>query len=143
MTCGPGLKTRSASTVLAMALALAFVGLTTAVAAERVIGHGARLKATKIFFAQGKAVAPRTISARLAPTPVQPVKVQWSLVCQKPNKADPAIQIGASETLGQTTVTGRATVEMKLPFAKPPTCVATVYATLARNGGLVLRLVQT
>jgi hypothetical protein len=32
---------------------------------------------------------------------------------------------------------------MKLPFARPPTCVATVYATLARNGGLVLRLVQT
>jgi hypothetical protein len=88
-------------------------------------------------------VSPKTVSATLRPTPAQPVKVQWSLVCQKPNRADPAIQIAASGKTGATTVNGSGSVQLELPFKKPPTCVATVYATLATKGSLVLRLVQT
>jgi hypothetical protein len=124
-------------------LALASTGVTTAGAADKVIGHGVRLKATKIFFAQGTAVLPRTVSATVAAAPRQPVKVQWALVCQKPNSADPAIQIGASSTRGETIVRRTGKVELALPFKKPPTCIASVYATLARKGRLVLRLVQT
>jgi hypothetical protein len=126
--------------VLAAALALAPVA--TALSGK-VIGHGNRLKGTKIFLAQGTAIAPRTISASLAPSPSQAVKVQWSLACQKPNKVDPALKLSPTGTSGQTTVRGAAIVKLKIPFARPPTCVATVYATLARQGDLVLHLVQT
>jgi hypothetical protein len=126
--------------VLAAALALVPVA---AALSGKVIGHGSRLKGTKIFLAQGTAIEPRTISATLAPSPTQSVKVQWSVACQKPNKADPAIKISASGTSGQTTVRGAGTVKLELPFARPPTCVATVYATLATKGGLVLRLLQS
>jgi hypothetical protein len=34
-------------------------------------------------------------------------------------------------------------VKLALPYVKPPTCIATVYATLAKGGGLTLRLLQT
>jgi len=128
---------------LVVALALISSGLTTAAATGKVIGKGSRLRATRIFFAHGTAVAPRTVSATLTPTPAQPVKVQWSLVCQKPNHADPAIQIAASGKSGTVTVRGAGNVQLELPFKRPPTCVATVYATLAGKGSLVLRLVQT
>jgi hypothetical protein len=128
---------------LVSALALAFGAAMSAAPTGKVIGHGARLKTTRIYLAQGTAVAPKTISASITPMPAQPVKVQWSVACQKPNKADPAIQIGATGASGQTTVRGTATVRLKLPFMKPPACVATVYATLAGKGALVLRLVQT
>jgi hypothetical protein len=117
--------------------------MTTAATSGKVIGQGSRLKTTRIFFAHGTAVSPRTVSATLTPSPAQPVKVQWSLVCQKPNHADPAIQIAASGKTGTATVHGAGTVQLELPFKKPPTCVATVYATLAKKGSLVLRLVQT
>jgi hypothetical protein len=125
------------------ALALASSGMTTAGAAEKVIGHGSRLRTTRIFFAHGNALSPRTVSAAVASTPAQPVKVQWSLVCQKPNRADPAIQIAGNVKTGETTVRGTGKVGLELPFKQPPTCVATVYATLAGKGSLVLRLVQT
>ena len=129
--------------MVAVILGLVSAGATSAASPGKVIGHGARLKTSHVFFAQGTAIAPTTVSATLAPRPAQPVKVQWSLVCQKPNKADPAIQIAANERSGTTTTHGAGTVKLVLPFAKPPTCIASVYATLARNGELVLRLVQT
>jgi hypothetical protein len=129
--------------VIVAGLALIASGMAAAAASSKVIGHGSRLRTTRIFFAHGTAVSPRTVSATLTPTPAQPVKVQWSLVCQKPNHADPAIQIAASGKTGTATVRGAGTVQLELPFKKPPTCVATVYATLAKKGSLVLRLVQT
>lgn len=143
MIAGAAHARRQGAAALVATLALASAGVTTAAAADKVIGHGVRLKATRIFFAQGTAVEPRTVSATIATDPAQPVKVQWSLVCQKPNKADPAIPIGASSRSGQATVRRTGTVTLALPFKKPPTCVATVYATLAAKGDLVLRLVQT
>jgi hypothetical protein len=129
--------------VLLVALTLACVGVATAGAASKVIGQAVRLKGTKIFYAKGTAVAPRTISAGVAVTPSQPVKIQWAVVCQKSNRADPAVHLGTSEKAGQTTVRGSGTVRLELPYAKPPTCVATVYATLSRKGSLVLRVFQT
>jgi hypothetical protein len=136
---------RSTSTVAAgLSAALALTALVASAAAGKVIGHGVRLKDTKIFYAQGTAVRPRTVSASVVPTPVLPVKVQWSLVCQKPNRADPAMQIAAGATSGVTTVRGAGTVKLELPHhTTPPNCVATVYATLGGKGNLVLRLLQT
>lgn len=128
---------------MAAVLACAFVPPATAGGASKVIGHGVRLKGTKIFYLQGKAVAPKAVFAQVVPTPAQPVKVQWSVVCQKPNKADPAVQIAATGETGEISVTKAAKVKLTLPYARPPTCVATVYGTLTRNGDLVLRLEQT
>jgi hypothetical protein len=108
------------------------------------IGHAVRLKgSTKIYYAQGKATAPSSVSATVTPTPPQPVKVQWALACQKKNTADPAIQVNASSSSGESSVDGAGTVKFKLPYPKPSNCIATVYATLSRQGSLVLRLVQT
>jgi hypothetical protein len=128
---------------LPIAIALAFTGSASAGGASKVIGHAVRLKGTKIFYAKGTAAAPKTISASLVATPRQPVKVQWSVVCQRPNSSDPAVHLGTSEKAGEDSVPGAGTVKLALPYAKPHTCVATVYATLARNGALVLRLLQT
>jgi hypothetical protein len=127
---------------------LAFFALAAGAAAaggtsKEIGGKVVHLRGTKIYYSQGKAVAPRSISVSVAPKPSQPVKVQWAVVCQKPNSADPAIQVNASGTSGQSSVHGVATVKLKLPYAAPPNCIATVYATLARNGSLVLRILQT
>ena len=110
---------------------------------SKVIGHGVRLKGTSVWYAHGKAIAPKTISAMVVPIPAQAVKVQWSVVCQKPNRYDPAFHLAATGKSGQASVHAAATVKLALPYAKPPTCIATVYATLGKNGGLTLRLLQT
>jgi hypothetical protein len=34
-------------------------------------------------------------------------------------------------------------MKLALPYAKPPTCIATVYATLGKKGALTVRLLQT
>jgi hypothetical protein len=129
--------------LLTTVLALAFVPVATAGGTSKVIGHAVRLKGTKIFYLQGKAVTPNALFARVVPSPAQPVKVQWSVVCQKPNKADPAVHIAATGETGEISVTKATTVKLALPYARPPSCVATVYGTLTRDGDLVLHLVQT
>ena len=134
---------RSRTAQLSIALVLALVGAAAAAATAKVIGHAVRLKGTNVWYAHGKAVAPRTISARVVPLPAQAVKVQWSVVCQKPNPEDPAYHLGVSSKSGQTSVHAAATVKLALPSAKPHTCIATVYATLARGDNLTLRLLQT
>lgn len=119
------------------------VSAAAAPATSKVIGQGVRLKGTSVWYAQGKAAAPRTISARVVPIPVQAVKVQWSVVCQKPNRYDPAFHLSANGSSGEASVHAAATVKLALPYAKPPTCIATVYATLGKHGTLTLRLLQT
>jgi hypothetical protein len=136
--------TRFRTALLSGAAALAAgAGAAGAAATPQEIGHAVRLKGTKIWYAHGKAVSPKSLFARVVPTPKQPVKVQWSVVCQKPNKDDPAYHLGVSSKSGQTSVHGPATVTFALPYAKAPTCITTVYATLTRNGSLELRLLQT
>jgi hypothetical protein len=124
-------------------LVVALVGAATAAATSKVIGHASRLKGTNVWYVQGKAVVPRTLFARVVPTPGQPVKVQWSVVCQKPNREDPALHLATSVTSGQTSVHVPASVTLALPYAHAPSCVATVYATLAKKGGLAVALLQT
>jgi hypothetical protein len=124
-------------------LALVPAGLAVAAPASNEIGHGVQLKGTRVWYAHGKAVAPKTLAARVVPVPEQPVKVQWSVVCQKPNRSDPAVHLGTSVESGHASVHAAATVQLALPYVKPPACVATVYATLAKNGRLLLRLLQT
>jgi hypothetical protein len=36
-----------------------------------------------------------------------------------------------------------ATVKLTIPYVRPPACVATVYATLAKAGGLTVVLSQS
>ena len=140
---GRQLGNAASSTSVRLAVVLALVGAAAAAATTKVIGHAVRLKGTNVWYAQGKAVAPRTISARVVPAPAQAVKVQWSVVCQRPNPEDPAYHLGVSSKSGQTSVHAAVTVKLALPSAKPHTCIATVYATLARGGSLTLRLLQT
>lgn len=118
-------------------------GAAAALGTSTVIGHGVRLKGTNLWYAEGKAVSPKTISASVVALPEQAVKVQWSVVCQRPNKIDPAIQLAATERSGQTSVRAATTVKLALPYANPPTCIVTVYATLGTNSTLMLRLRQT
>jgi hypothetical protein len=126
-----------------VALVVLSSGTASGAATGKVIGHGVRLKGTKIFYAHGTATRPRTISAHVVPNPGQPVKVQWSVACQKANNFDPAIPLNTAEKLGETSVSRTATVKLALPYPRPRTCVATVYATLRHDGKLVLQLLQT
>jgi len=123
------------------------VGLAPAVAAadgtSKTIGQGVRLKGSHVWYGHGKAVTPRTISARVVPVPPQDVKVQWAVVCQQPNSFDPSFHLGTQVKSGQVSVRSGATVKLGLPYAKPHTCVASVYATLERGGKLTLRIQQT
>lgn len=139
MNGGRRQSTRFGTLLLSCALV---VGACAAPATSKVIGHGVRLKGTNVWYAHGNAVAPRTVSAMVVPIPAQAVKVQWSVVCQKPNKADPAVHLGTNGRSGQSSVHAAATVKLTLPYVRPPACVATVYATLAKDGGLTLRLLQ-
>jgi hypothetical protein len=137
------------STRFRIALLLGVLAIVPSAAADgpgttKVIGHaGVRLKGTNIWYVHVATLAPTTISARVVPIPAQAVKVQWSIVCQKTNPADPADHIGVLGKSGQTSVHAAATVKLALPYAKPPMCVATVYATLRAKGALTLRLLQT
>ena len=126
----------------ALALALAPADGAAAGTVGNVIGHGVRLKGTSVWFADGKAVAPKTISVEVVPVPAQAVKVQWAVVCQKPNKFDPSFHLAAKGTSGKASVHEAGTVAGP-PYPKPNTCVATVYATLGTKGRLTLRLLQT
>jgi hypothetical protein len=124
------------------------VALTPVIAAaadgtSKMIGGGVRLKGTTIWYAHGKAVGPRTISARVIPVPPQAVKVQWAVVCQKPNSYDPSFHLATDVKSGEVSVPSVATVKLVLPYPKPHTCVASVYATLERGGKLTLRILQT
>ena len=140
MNAGRGQLTRFGTALLSVALVACAAA---APLTSKVIGHGVRLKGTNVWYAHGNAVAPTTVTARVVPIPAQAVKVQWSVVCQKPNKSDPAFHLGTNGRSGQVSVHAAATVKLALPYAKPPACVVTVYATLAKNGSLVLRLLQT
>ena len=143
MNRGRGQSTRFRTALLSGVLALAPIDAAAAAATSKVIGHGVRLKGTKVWFAHGTAVAPRTISARVVPIPAQSVKVQWAVVCQKPNADDPAMPLATAGKLGQASVHAPATVKLAFPYPKPHTCVASVYATLERGGKLTLRILQT
>jgi hypothetical protein len=134
---------RFRTVLLLGALALVPVGASCAASTNKVIGNGVRLKGTNVWYAHGKAVAPRTISVRVATIPAQVVKVQWSIVCQKPNRADPAVHLATLGKSGQVSVHAPATVKLALPYAKPPACIASVYATLGKSGKLTLRLTQS
>jgi hypothetical protein len=129
-----------APVVIAAALA---AGAASALAHSKVIGHGVRLKGTRLWYAEATAVSPKAISASLDPLPPQPVKVQWSVLCQRPNSVDPAVHLAADERSGRTSVRAPAVVKLALPYATPPTCVVTVYATLATRDRLVLSLSQS
>lgn len=139
---------RSRSTIFTTALlsaatlALASVGTGTA-ARGKVIGQGVRLKGTSIWYAHGQAVEPKTISASVVPIPAQPVKVQWAVVCQKRNAYDPAMHLATGAKSGTASVDATATVKLAFPYAKPHTCIASVYATLSGSGKLTLRVLQT
>jgi hypothetical protein len=111
---------------------------------SKVIGQGSRLKgSSRIWFAQGTALAPKTVSARVVPVPAQSVKVQWALACQRPNKFDPSFHLATKSSSGEVSLHAAGTVKLAFPYPKPPTCVATVYATLEKRGRLTLRLLQT
>lgn len=127
---------------LVCSLAVVAAGAASADPTTITFGHSARLKGTRVWYAQGTAAAPNALSASVAPVPRQPVKVQWSVVCQKTNPADPADHIGTRVSAGQTSVDGATVVKLRLPYPKPPTCIATVYATLAKKGALTLHLMR-
>ncbi len=134
---------RTSPAVALLAAALLAAGPAAAATARPIGKAGARLKGTSIWYAHATAVRPASIAVRVVPTPARAVKVQWAVVCQKPNPSDPADHVGTASSSGERTVRGAAIVPLRLPYARPPTCVATVYATLSGEGALALRLLQT
>ena len=55
---------------------------------SKVIGTGVALKGGKIYYASATARAPHTVSAKVIATPVQQVKIQWSVICTKGGTSD-------------------------------------------------------
>jgi hypothetical protein len=85
---------RSGAAAFVLVLVAVVVGAASGSLTTKTFGHAARLKGTKVWYAQGTALAPSSLSVRVAPVPAQAVKVQWSVVCQKTNPDDPADYIG-------------------------------------------------
>src|SRR3954468_11662309 len=142
MTRGREPSTRLVTLLLAATLALA-PAAAAASAPSKVIGQGTKLKGANMWFVQGNATAVRSISVRVVPSPAQPVTVHWAVVCQKNDRYDPAIHVSAQGKSGEASVRTATTLKLTLPYAKPPTCVATVYASLEAKGRVTLRLLQT
>jgi hypothetical protein len=142
MTRGLEPSTRLVTLLLSAMLAFA-PAAAGASAPSKVIGMGTKVKGANMWFVQGNATAVRTISVRVVPSPAQPVTVHWAVVCQKNDPYDPAMHVSAQGKSGEASIGAAATVKLTLPYAKPPTCVATVYATLKSSGRVALRLLQT
>jgi hypothetical protein len=133
------------TTRLGVALLLSALVLAppAAPAPSKIIGHGVRLKGSSVWYVQGTAREPKTISGRVVASPVQLVKVQWAVVCQRPNVHDPARHLATKVKSGEVSLRQAGTVMLALPYPKPHTCVATIYATLEAKGSVTLRLLQT
>ena len=140
MTRATGHTTRLGVALLLSALVLA---PPAAPAPSKIIGHGVRLKGSSVWYVHGTARAPKTISEKIVPSPVQLVKVHWAVVCQRPNVHDPARHLETKVKSGELSLHQAGTVMLVLPSLKPHTCVATIYATLESKGSVTLRLLQT
>ena len=85
-----------------------------------------------MWYVQAKATAPRTLSARVVPDPG--AAGESALGRGLPEGERPLRSVhshlGAGGKSGEASIEAAATMELTLPYAKPPTCVATVYATL-------------
>jgi hypothetical protein len=140
VTRATGHTTRLGAALLLTALVLAPAATPSP---SKIIGHGVRLKGSSVWYVQGTARAPKTISAKIVPTPAQVVKVHWAVVCQRPNVHDPARHLATTVKSGEASLRQAGTVMLTLPDKKPHTCVATIYATLDSKGSVTLRLLQT
>ena len=131
------------TTLFTAILALALAG-TAAAASGKVIGKGTILKGGKIAYASATARSPRSVSARVTATPIQAVKIQWSVICTKGGTTDAdAYNSSTTPKTGVSSLKSPATLKLDLPFTHPNSCAVTVYSTLSKSGKQVLEVLQT
>jgi hypothetical protein len=141
MTC----FTRPTGKILFTAILAAFLlaGTAEATTSSTVIGHGITLKGGKIAYASATARAPRTVSAKVTATPVQHVKIQWSVICTKGGTTDAdAYNSSTTPNTGVSSIGTPGTLKLGLPFKNPNACAITVYSTLSKKGKQTLLVLQ-
>lgn len=131
--------------LLAAALALLLAGTADARTSSKVIASGVLLKGGMYAYAQGNAVWPKSLSARVTTIPSQKVLLKWSVVCAKktaPAAAAEGYNASTASKTGQKTVTSPATAALPMPFARPKTCSVSVYARLVVKAKATLQILQ-
>ena len=125
-------------------LAALLVAGTAQATGSKVIGTGVALKGGKIYYASATARAPHTVSAKVIATPVQQVKIQWSVICTKGGTSDAdAYNSSTTPKTGVGSISTPGTLKLALPFVHPNSCAVTIYSTLSKRGKQTLQVLQT
>ena len=137
-------RTRSTGKFLVTAaLALALAATAAGKTSSTVIGKGVIIKGSKIAYGSATAKSPTSVSAQIAATPNQNVKVQWSMTCTKGGTSDAdAYNSSTTPKSGQSTVMTPATVKLDLPFVHPTSCAITIYGTMLKGGKETMTILQ-
>lgn len=141
MTSSSGRLTGKILIVASLGLLLA--GAADARTSDKVIAKGTLLKGGLYAYAQGNAVAPKSLSARVTTSPTQKVLLQWSVICARGTavNAEGSNQSTVSK-VGEKAVTSPASVALPMPFAKPKSCSFSVYAQLTKKAKTTLQVLQ-
>ena len=135
MASASGRNTGKILLLVAMAVLVA-VGVAEARTGGKVVAKGSVVPNSggKLAYAQGNAVGPRLISAKVTTSPTQRVTLKWTINCTK--SSAPSAE-GSDEpnvtTPGEKTVTSPSTTTLPMPFTKPKVCSFSVYAFLSRK----------
>ena len=131
--------------LLATAVALVVTATAGARTSSKVISNGVLLKDGKTGYVQANAASPASLSVRVSATPVQKVKMQWSVVCSNgvvPTAQNDAYDASTAPKVGESFLQSPGTLKLTLPLAHPKSCSVTVYATLSKKGKEILQILQ-
>lgn len=132
--------------LVAVALLVA-VGVAEARTGGKVVAKGSVVPNSggKLAYAQGNAVGPTVIFAKVTTSPAQKVTLKWTLSCTKSSTLNTdGYDESYVSTPGEKTVTSPSTTTLPMPFAKPKVCSFSVYAFLSRKAKTTtLQVLQT
>jgi hypothetical protein len=133
--------------LIVAALALLLAGAAGARVTFKVLGTTTSpLKGGLYYYANGNAMRPKTLSAKVKTVPAQSVLLQWSVSCSKGappgGVGEDAYDPSSSQKSGQKSVRSPATQLMPLPYANPKTCSVSLYAKLTHKAKTTLQILQ-
>ena len=133
--------------LIVAAFALLLAGAADARTSGKVIANGTLLKGGLYAYAQGNAMRPKSLSAKVTTVPAQKVLLQWSISCSKDAMTAAVGDAGASnastaQKSGQTSVTSPATATLPLPTTHPKSCSVSLYAKLSKKAKTTLQILQ-
>jgi hypothetical protein len=139
--------TSSSKILIVATLALLLAGAASARTSSKVIATGTLLKGGLYAYAQGNAVGPKSLSAKVTTTPSQKVLLQWSVICSNGAASGPAgspeaYDPSTTQKSGQKTVTSPALAVMPLPLTHAKSCAVSLYAKLGKKAKTTLQIVQ-